>query len=196
MAGASPERASGASRRAVFLDRDGTLIEERGYLDRLELLSIFPWTADALRLLKRAGFATVVITNQSAIARGMIDEAFLADVHRELDARLARGGGVIDAYYFCPHLPDAAVARYREACRCRKPGPGMIERACRDMNVGPQRSVMVGDRGLDGACGRAAGTRTVLVKTGHGGHEAAAPPAGAQADAILNNLMEAAGWIL
>ena len=181
---------------AVFVDRDGTLIEERGYLDRLELLSIFPWTADALRLLKRAGFATVVITNQSAIARGMIDEAFLAQVHREIDARLAKGGGVIDAYYFCPHLADAPLARYRQACRCRKPGPGMIEQACRDLNLDPRRSVMIGDRWLDVACGRAAGTRTVLVKTGHGGHEADAPPPDVQADAILNNLMEAAGWIL
>jgi D-glycero-D-manno-heptose 1,7-bisphosphate phosphatase len=183
-------------RPAVFLDRDGTLIEERGYLDRIELLSIYPWTADALRLLRRAGFATVVITNQSAIARGMIDEAFLEDVHRELSARLARGGAVIDRYYHCPHLADAAVERFRQACRCRKPGPGMIEQACRELDLDPARSVMVGDRWLDVACGRAAGTRAVLVRTGHGGHEADTPPDGLRADAILNNLMEAAGWIL
>ena len=183
-------------RPAVFLDRDGTLIEDRGYLDRLDLLTIFPWTADALRLLKRAGFATVVVTNQSAIARRIVDEAFLASVHREMDARLARGGGVIDAYYYCPHLPDAPDERYREVCRCRKPGPAMIERACRDLQLDPSRSWMVGDRWLDVACGLGAGTRTVLVRTGHGAHEADAPPAGARADAILNNLMEAAGWIL
>ena len=183
-------------RSAVFLDRDGTLIEERGYLARLEDLAIFPWTADALRLLKRAGYATVVITNQSAIARRMIDEAFLEEVHRELSARLAPGGGIIDRYYFCPHLPDAADERYRQACRCRKPGPGMIEQACREMDLDPARSVMVGDRWLDVACGRAAGTRTVLGRTGHGGPEADAPPPGARADAILSNLMEATGWIL
>jgi D-glycero-D-manno-heptose 1,7-bisphosphate phosphatase len=184
------------TRPAVFLDRDGTLIEERGYVDRLELLSVFPWTADALRLLTRAGFATVVITNQSAIGRGMIDEAFLNEVHRELDARLAPGGGRIDRYYFCPHLPDAGIERYRQACRCRKPGPGLIEQACRELRLDPARSVMVGDRWLDVACGRAAGTRTVLVRTGHGAHEAASAPAAAGADAILNNLMEATGWIL
>jgi len=183
-------------RPAVFLDRDGTLIEERGYLDRLDLLTVFPWTADALRLLKRAGFATVVISNQSALARGIIDEAFLSNVHRELSAQLERGGGAIDRYYFCPHLVDAEVERYREACRCRKPGPGMIERACREMNLDAARSVMVGDRWLDVACGRAAGTRTVLVRTGHGAHEAEVGPGGMRADAILNNLMEAAGWIL
>ena len=183
-------------RAAVFLDRDGTLIEERGYLDRLDMLSVFPWTADALRLLKRAGFATVVITNQAAVARGIIDEAFLAEVHRELSARLERGGAAIDRYYYCPHLADAKLEQYRQACRCRKPEPGMIERACREMDLDPSRSVMVGDRWLDVACGRAAGTRALLVRTGHGGYEAEAPPGGLRADAILDNLMEAAGWIL
>ena len=182
------------SRPAVFLDRDGTLIEERGYLDRLELLSVFPWTPDAIRLLNRAGFAVVVITNQSAIARGLIDEVFLHDVHRQLDARL--GVARIDRYYYCPHLPDAGDERYRVRCRCRKPGPGLIEQACREMDLDPAASVMVGDRWLDVACGQAAGTRTLLVRTGHGAHEEANRPAGAQVDGILNNLMEAVGWIL
>jgi D-glycero-D-manno-heptose 1,7-bisphosphate phosphatase len=183
-------------RPAVFLDRDGTIIEERGYLERLEHLSIFPWTGDAIRLLKRAGFATVVITNQSAIARGLIDETFLNHLHRTIDARLDSSGG-IDRYYFCPHFPEAKIERYRQACACRKPAPGMIEQACREMDLDPAQSVMVGDRWLDVACGRAAGTRTVLVRSGHGSSEAdTAPPAGVQADAILNNLMEAVGWIL
>jgi len=181
---------------AVFLDRDGTLIEERGYIDRLDLLSVFPWTADALRLLKRRGFAIVVITNQAAIGRGVIDEPFLREVHRALDARLAPAGAAPDAYYYCPHHPDAAIERFRMICRCRKPGPGMIEQAAADLGLDRRRSVMVGDRWLDVVCGHAAGTRALLVRTGHGAHEAEAPPPGAQADAILNNLMEAAGWIL
>ena len=88
------------SRPAVFLDRDGTLIEERGYLDRLELLSLFPWTGDAIRLLNRAGFATVVITNQAAVAHGFIDEPFLHKVHDALDVRLAPAR--IERYYYCP----------------------------------------------------------------------------------------------
>jgi D-glycero-D-manno-heptose 1,7-bisphosphate phosphatase len=184
------------SRAAVFLDRDGTLIEERGYLDRLDLLTIFPWTADALRLLKRAGFATVVITNQAAIGRGIIDEPFLDEVHRVLDARLAPSRAAPEAYYHCPHHPEATVERFRIACGCRKPAPGMIEQACREMDLDPRRSVMVGDRWLDVACGQAAGARAVLVRTGHGAHEEEARPPGARADAILNNLMEAAGWIL
>jgi len=186
------------SRPAVFLDRDGTLIEECGYLQRLENLTIFPWTGDALRLLKRAGFATVVITNQSAIARGLIDEAFLSQVHQTIDARLASsGGGAIDRYYFCPHYPTAAIERYRQTCGCRKPAPGLIEQACREMDLDPARSIMVGDRWLDVACGRAAGTGAVLVRSSNASSDAdAAPPEGVRADAILNNLMEAVGWIL
>ena len=187
----------GRPRPAVFLDRDGTIIEERGYLERLEHLEIFPWTGDALRLLKRAGFATVVITNQSAIARGLIDEPFLNHLHQTIDARLASSGGGVDRYYFCPHFPGARIERYRQICGCRKPAPGMIEQACREMNLDSTRSVMVGDRWLDVACGRAAGTRAVLIRSGHGSSEAdTAPPEGVRADAILNNLMEAVGWIL
>jgi D-glycero-D-manno-heptose 1,7-bisphosphate phosphatase len=185
------------TRPAVFVDRDGTLIEDRGYLDRLELLSIFPWTADALRVLKRAGFVTVIVTNQSAVGRGIIDEPFLQHVHDVLNARLAPGGGAVDHVYFCPHIHDAQIERYRRVCECRKPRPGMIERACRELDLDPARSVMVGDRWLDVACGRAAGARGILVRTGHGAHEERQPPPpGVAADAILNNLMEAAGWIL
>ena len=184
------------SRAAVFLDRDGTLIEEQGYLDRLDRLRVFPWTGDALRLLRRADFATVVVTNQSAVARGMIDEAFVDEIHHVLNARLSAAGGAIDRFYFCPHFPDAKIEKYRQTCRCRKPLPGLIEQACREMNLDPSRSVMVGDRWLDVACGRAAGTRTVLVRSGHGPHDDEQPPDGVGADAILNNLMEAVGWIL
>jgi D-glycero-D-manno-heptose 1,7-bisphosphate phosphatase len=180
----------------VFLDRDGTIIEERGYIDRLDLVTLFPWTADALRLLKRAGFATVVVTNQSAIGRGIIDEAFLHSVHQEIDRRLAPAGAAIDRYYYCPHFVDSAIEQYRQACRCRKPAPGMVERACRELDLDPSRSILVGDRWLDVACATAAGTRAVLVRSGHGAHEADTAPAGARADAILNNLMEAVGWIL
>ena len=183
-------------RPAVFLDRDGTLIEERGYLDRLDLLELFPWTVDAIRLLNRAGIATVVVTNQSAIGRGIIDELFLRRVHDAIDARLAAGRARMDAYYFCPHHPEAELEAFRQVCRCRKPQPGLIERACRELQLDPARSVMVGDKWIDVACGQAAGTRTVLVRTGHGAHEEAHRPPGAQADAILNNLMEAVGWML
>ena len=177
------------SRPAVFLDRDGTLIEDRGFLDRIDLLELFPWTIDAIRLLNRAGYAAVVITNQSAIGRGLIDEPFLHQVHETLDARLGTGGARLDAYYFCPHVPDAG-------CHCRKPRAGMIEQACRELDLDPTRSVMVGDRWTDVECGRAAGARGVLLRTGLGAHQIEHAPEGAHADAILNNLMEAVAWIL
>ena len=183
-------------RPAVFLDRDGTIVEERGYLDRLELLELYPFTVDAIRLLNRAGFVTVVVTNQGGIGRGIIDEPFLHHVHETLDARLAAGHARIDRYYFCPHHPDAVIPDLRRKCSCRKPASGMIERACREMSLDPGRSVTIGDRRLDIVCGSAAGTRTVLVRTGHGAHEEAMPPATARPDVILNNLMEAVGWIL
>jgi D-glycero-D-manno-heptose 1,7-bisphosphate phosphatase len=180
-------------RPAVFLDRDGTIVEECGYLNRLEKLTLFPWTVDALRLIKRAGFTTVVITNQAAVGRGIIEEDFVHKVHQEIDRRLAGTGGGIDRYYYCPHFAESKIDRYRQECQCRKPAPGMIQQACREMNLDPARSVMVGDRWLDVECGRAAGTRAVLVRSGP--HQSEAPD-GVGADAILNNLMEAVGWIL
>jgi D-glycero-D-manno-heptose 1,7-bisphosphate phosphatase len=183
-------------RPAVFLDRDGTIIEERGYLDRLDLLELYSFTADAIRLLNRAGYATVVVTNQGGIGRGIIEESFLQRVHQTIDARLAAGHAKIDRYYFCPHHPDAIVPELRVRCICRKPASGMIEQACRELSLDPKRSVTVGDRRLDVVAGATVGTRTVLVRTGHGAHEEAMPAGTARPDAILNNLMEAVGWIL
>lgn len=183
-------------RPAVFLDRDGTIIEERGYLDRLDLLELYSFTADAIRLLNRAGYATVVVTNQGGIGRGIIDEPFLQLVHSTLDARLAAGHARIDRYYHCPHHPDAIIPALRQTCRCRKPASGMIDQACRELSLDPKRSVTIGDRRLDVAAGSSAGTRTILVRTGHGAHEEAMPPGNVLPDAILNNLMEAVGWIL
>ena len=176
-------------KRAVFLDRDGTLIEDADYLSRLDQMALFPWTVDAVRLLNRAGFLTVVVTNQSAVARGIVTEAFVREAHGALDARLAAGGARIDAYYFCPHHPDAVVEPYRRVCRCRKPAPGMIEAAASDLGIDPAQSWMVGNRWLDVETGRNAGVRSILVGSGDAPRES-------RADAILNNLMEAVGWIL
>ncbi|HVQ12261.1 MAG TPA: HAD family hydrolase [Vicinamibacterales bacterium] len=180
-------------RPAIFLDRDGTIIVERNYLDSLDKLALFPWTVDALRLLRRAGFVTAVITNQSAVARGLIEESFVLAVHAEIDRRLEGTGAALDRYYYCPHFVESKIERYRQECGCRKPAPGMILQACREMDLDPSKSVMVGDRWLDVACGRAAGTRAVLVQSGP---DRSDPPNGVHADAILSNLMEAVGWIL
>jgi D-glycero-D-manno-heptose 1,7-bisphosphate phosphatase len=182
-------------RAAVFIDRDGTLIEEAGYLNHLDRLILFPYTVDAVRQLNRGGFAIVVITNQAGIARGIVPEAFLATAHRYISARLEAGGARVDAYYYCPHHPEGVVEPLRQVCDCRKPQPGLLRRAAAELDLDLARSFTIGDRWHDVAAGRAAGTRTVLVRTGYGEGEALQPAAGS-ADAVVDNLAEAAAWIL
>ena len=181
---------------AVFLDRDGTLIEEAGYLDRLERLVFFPYTVDAVRLLNRADLAVVIVTNQAGVARGIFPESFVAEAHAHLRDRLAAGGAHVDGVYYCPHHPDGTVDQYRRTCECRKPGDGMLRRAAADLNVDLARSVVVGDRWHDIQAGTTAGTRTVLVRTGYGRTEEQRPKPGVRADAIVDNLIEAVSWIV
>ena len=190
-------------RRAVFLDRDGTLIEESGYLDRLERLVFFPFSVDAVRVLNRAGFAVVIVTNQAGIARGIVEESFVGEAHRHIAARLEAGGARIDGFYYCPHYLAGVVEKYRIACDCRKPQPGMLRRAATDLDLDLARSFVVGDRWHDLAAGQAVGARGVLVRTGLGWKDEAAPVSRRQgsgpaveAGAIVDNLMEAAAWIL
>jgi D-glycero-D-manno-heptose 1,7-bisphosphate phosphatase len=183
-------------RRAVFLDRDGTLIEEAGYLDRLERLALFPYSVDAVRVLNRGGFAVLVITNQSGIARGIVREAFVGEAHRHIAAKVAAGGGHIDGFYYCPHHPEAAVEAFRVQCDCRKPAPGLLRLAAQELHLDLARSFVVGDRWHDVSAGRAAGARTILVRTGVGRVEEAAADRDVAADAVVDNVMEAAAWIL
>jgi D-glycero-D-manno-heptose 1,7-bisphosphate phosphatase len=181
---------------AVFLDRDGTIVEEVGYLHRSEQLAIFPWTVDAIRALNRAGLPVIVVTNQSAIARGILTEPALDEIHRELDRTLAAGGAAVEAYYYCPHHPEGHVGEYAIVCGCRKPAAGMIERAARDLGVDPGRSYVVGDSWVDVGLARAVGARAILVRSGHGAEQEASRPPHLDADAVLDNLAAAASWIL
>jgi D-glycero-D-manno-heptose 1,7-bisphosphate phosphatase len=185
-----------SGRPAVFLDRDGTLIEDVGYLEHTSQIDVYPWTAEALRALNRAGIPVVVTTNQAGIARGFFTEARVREVHEHLSAILAEAGVRIDAYYYCPHHPEGAVEDYRRACGCRKPGIGMIEAAARDLGVDPGRSFVVGDRWLDVGMAKHAGARAILVKTGAGRSQLEAPPEGLVADAVADNLIAAVSWIL
>ena len=184
---------TGNSARAVFLDRDGTIIEDVGYLERVGRIAMYPWSIDAIRVLNRAGLRVVVTTNQSGVARGYFTEALVDEVHRHIDSLVVQGGARIDAYYYCPHHPDAAVETYRQRCECRKPGRGLVDRAVREFGVDPAQSFVVGDRRLDIQLARAVGARAVLVRTGYGVTEEAQ---GLVADAVTDNLMDAAGWIL
>ena len=182
--------------RAVFLDRDGTLIEEVGYLDRADRVALYPWTIDAVRLLNRAGLPVIVVTNQSGVARGFFTEAIVDELHRHISALLAAGGARIDAYYYCPHHPEGHVDGYTRVCDCRKPERGLIDRAVRELDVDPRRSFVVGDRWLDVRLARAVGARGVLVRTGYGAAEEARPAPDVAADAVADNLMGATSWIL
>ena len=184
------------SGQAVFLDRDGTVIEEVGYLDRKERVDLYPWTIDAIRALNRARFRTVLVSNQSGVARGFFTEAVVAEVHQHIAGLLDSGGARIDAYYYCPHHPDGKVAQYAVRCECRKPGRGLIDRAVLELGVDPSRSVVVGDRWLDVELARAVGARGVLVRTGYGLTEEARPRDGLAADAVVDNLIAAVSWIL
>ena len=183
-------------KRAIFLDRDGTLIEEVGYLDRPERVELFPWSIDAIRAFNRAGWRVVIVTNQSGVARGFLTIDVVEQVHRHLDDLLHEGGAVIDAYYYCPHHPDGKVPELTRKCDCRKPGLGLIDRAVQEFGIDPRQSFAVGDRWLDVEFGHAMGGRGILVRTGYGAREEQLPQAGVVADAIVNNLIEAAAWIL
>jgi len=184
------------SRRAVFVDRDGTLIEEAGYLSHLDRLVFFPFTVDAVRQLNRAGFAIVVITNQAGIARGIVREAFVSEAHRHIEERLAAGGAHVDGFYYCPHHPHGIVESLRQSCDCRKPQPGLLRRAAEELDLDLARSYTVGDRWHDLEAGHAVGTRTVLVRTGYGAADERAPKPGVSADAVTDNLAGAVAWIL
>ena len=182
--------------RAVLLDRDGTLIEEAGYLDRLERLAFFPYSVDAVRLLNQAGFIVVVVTNQSGVARGIVEEAFVQTAHEYIMARLLTGGARVDGFYYCPHHPAAVREEYRRACDCRKPAPGLLHRAAKDLEIDLSRSFVVGDRWHDLDVATAVGAQGVLVRTGYGRISEASPPPGPGPAAVVDNLIEAVTWIL
>lgn len=183
-------------RRAVFLDRDGTLIEEAGYLDRLERMVFYPYTVDAVRLLNRAGFAVIVVTNQAGIARGLLKESFIAEAHRHISERLAAGGARVDAYYYCPHHPRGVVEELAFRCTCRKPQPGMLKHAAEEHHLDLSRSFVVGDRWHDVELAHNVGATGILVRTGLGARDAANPVANLTPGAVVDNLIDAAAWIL
>lgn len=145
-------------RPAIFLDRDGTLIEEVNYLHRVEDLRLFPATRETLFALKDDGYLLIVVTNQSGIGRGIYDETAMHSIHNAMQMKL---DGVIDAFYFCPHLPC-------DGCECRKPLTGMIQAATNDFEIDMGNSWMIGDKNVDVLAGQSAGLKTALVLTGYG----------------------------
>ncbi len=178
-------------RKAVFLDRDGTLVHDRPgfYLKRPEQLRVYPFSAAALRLLRRAGYRLVVVSNQSGLARGFFDRRTLDAIHRHLRERLRRGGARLDAIYFCPHHPD-------DGCRCRKPSPVLARRAARELGLRLRGSVVVGDKKADIDMAQALGLPSVLVRTGHGRSQRAAYGRRLRPTHETRNVLTAARWIV
>jgi D-glycero-D-manno-heptose 1,7-bisphosphate phosphatase len=163
---------------AVFLDRDGTINEEVGYLDCPEKLKLIPGAAEAIRLINSSGMKAVVVTNQSGIARGFFDKAVVGTVHARLRELLLAEGGFLDGIYLCPHHPTEGRGRYLLSCDCRKPAPGLLLKAAAELNLDPAGSYMVGDTLKDIEAGERTGVRGVLVRTGYGAESAAALESG------------------
>lgn len=183
-------------RPAVFLDRDGTINDDVGYLTDLAELRVYPYAPDAIRLLRRAGFAIVAVTNQGGIGRGVLTASLVERTHDTLATRLARAGAAVDAWYYCPHHPAAVDPGLLTPCDCRKPGTGMPRAAAASLGLDLARSWVIGDHWRDVQMGHAVGARAVLLRTGHGRDQEAARPDGQRVEAICDNLIAATAHIL
>ncbi len=175
------------SRRAVFLDRDDTLCKDVPYCRRPEDLHLLPGAGEAVRRLNKAGFAVVIITNQSGIGRGWLTEDTLKSIHEKMKKDLATFGAKVDGIYHCPHMPD-------EGCECRKPKPSMVVRAVSEMGLDLKRSYTIGDRLFDVQLGRNSGTKAILVSAHTPSQEFA--EAEQLADHVSPDLAAAVDWIL
>lgn len=179
---------SAEPRPAAFLDRDGTIIVEKQFLSRPEDVALIPGAARAMKRLANAGFALVLVTNQSGIGRGLFGEDDYQAVQARFAELLRDAGVALDGAYYCPHHPD-----FTGPCDCRKPAPGLFLRAARDLGLDLARSVYVGDRLRDVLPGLALGGRAFLVRTGYGREEASAAPSGA---VVVDDLAEATENVL
>ncbi len=185
-------------RPAVFLDRDGTINEEMGYINHRSRFVLLPRSSEALRLLNQEGFLVIVVSNQSGVARGYFPETLVHEINDYMRSLLERDGARVDAIYYCPHHPSASVPSYRMNCQCRKPSTGLIRLACDHYDIDMDRSFIIGDRLTDIEMARKAGLRGLLVKTGYGigeieyllPHRTVAP------DHIAADLLEGVKWIL
>lgn len=155
-------------RPAVFIDRDGTISEEVGYVNHPSRYRVFPYAPRAVKLLNEAGWLAVLVTNQAGVARGYFVEDLISEVHAALAQELERGGARLDAVYYCPHHPSVGEPPYKLDCDCRKPRPGLVRRAAEELNIDLPASWMVGDRYGDVELARNAGLRSAFVLSGYG----------------------------
>lgn len=175
-------------KRAVFIDRDGTINVEKEYLYRPEEFELIPGAAQAIRLLNESGFLVIVVTNQSGVARGYYTEEDVHLLHRHITMQLEQAGSRVDAWFYCPHHPSGRGS-YSLPCRCRKPQPGMLLEAARRFEINLESSFMIGDKLVDIEAGRAAGCSSILVRTGYGRDEEQELSAGIE---VFDDLLAAA----
>lgn len=185
-------------RRAILMDRDGTICDEVGYVNHVDRVRLLPRSAAAIRKANEAGFQTVVITNQAGVARGYFAESLVDEVHDRIRQMLADGGARLDGIYYCPHHPSVGGPGYRKACDCRKPRPGLLYRARDEMGIDLSASYVVGDSVRDVEAGHRVGAVTVLVETGYGKGELAyqAHAWTVRPDHVAADLLDAVEWIL
>lgn len=186
---------------AVFFDRDGTINEEVGYLDKLDKIRIIPGAPEAIKLINLSGMKAIVITNQSGVARGLFTEELVQKANEVIQSELKKSGAYVDGFYYCPHHPTEGRGIYLLTCKCRKPAPGMLFSAGKDFNIDLAESYLVGDTFRDVQTAKTAGLKAILVKTGYGkellldGNNDQATPEN-KPDYIAEDILAAVQWIL
>jgi D-glycero-D-manno-heptose 1,7-bisphosphate phosphatase len=185
-------------RPAIFIDRDGTINEQRGYINHPSRFIILPGVPEAFRLLNRAGFLALIVSNQSGVARGYFPIELIYNIHDKMKEPITRQGGHIDGIYFCPHYPRGSVSEYAVECDCRKPRTGLIDRACKDFEIDLTRSYMIGDHYTDMELADRAGIKGILVRTGYGAGviEYNLPVMATKPAYIADDLLDAVKWII
>jgi D-glycero-D-manno-heptose 1,7-bisphosphate phosphatase len=182
----------------VFIDRDGTISEEVGYINHPSRFQVYPWSGEAIRNLNLKGLKALVVTNQAGVARGYFEEGLIHEVHQKLRDELNRSGAYLDAIYYCPHHPSSGNPPYRLDCDCRKPKPGMLLRAALELEIDLKNSFMIGDRYSDIELAHNAGTKSIFVLSGYGlgEFEYHRQDWKVQPDWVAKNLLEATEIIL
>jgi D-glycero-D-manno-heptose 1,7-bisphosphate phosphatase len=185
-------------KRAVFMDRDGTVTDEVGYLNHVSRLRVLPCAAPAIRAVNQTEMLAVLVTNQAGVARGYFKEEMIGRVHERLVEALAADGARLDAIYYCPHHPTAGEPPYRRDCDCRKPRPGLLERAAREHEIDLTASYMIGDKYSDVRLAHVVGAKGVLVLSGYGRgeHEYDAESWPRRPDYVAETLLDAVEWVL
>ena len=185
------------TKRAVFLDRDGTINKDVGYPGSYDAIQVYPFSFEAVRKLNHAGFITVVVTNQSGVGRGLIDESILKDMHAKMQEDFKAQNARLDGMYYCPHFISSVYPEYNKDCECRKPKPGMALKAASELDVDTTRSYMIGDKAEDILFGMNIKAIPILLLTGHGMRaQRELKDMGKEPAYVAENLLEATDWIL